>query len=210
MSKENEIIKTIPLSIEGYTMQIEKEFYTYREPNEWAISANLKHIDYPYSILSVGMEYSWPDEYKRPTEAEAQLEIEDYLSKMGTFEEAVDKTVQWWADKSFSTLFNQNNGDNSSAGGLMFALSNLSSMNGQKEATPEKIEVFKKELKAKMMADEKYDLSVDYHGVPALTESCAAAGLSDQCLPIKTHSRIDRFTNVASAAFGYHGKTEYL
>ena len=48
-----------------------------------------------------------------------------------TYEEAVLKSVMWWADKSFRTRMNQNNGDNSHQGGIISVLMNTASMEAQ-------------------------------------------------------------------------------
>lgn len=205
---EDELIKSIPLSVEGFRMDIEKHIYTH--DNSWTMSGTLKHDDYQWSLFTQTMSCSWPDEFDSPNEEQAIQECERYLTNRGTFEEAVDKTVQWWADKSFNTALNQNNGDNSSAGGFLFALMNMSSMNAQSQATPDKIEMFKDSLKKQMLEGEVYQLSVDYHPVKELSIACKESGLSEQALPIKSHSSIDKFTNVPFGSFGYRGDREML
>lgn len=127
-----------------------------------------------------------------------------------TIDEAINKVVNWWADKSFNTPLNQNNGDDSSAGGFGFLLMNMASMNAQKEATPEKIELFKTKLAELLKADTYYlrNLSVDYHGDMPLVEACEFAGLSTNSLPIKSSTWVDLYngTNVVTSALGYYGK----
>lgn len=137
------------------------------------------------------------------------------MEQVQTYEQALDKVINFWAEKSFNTALNQNNGDNSIHGGTMFMLANLISQKGQQEATPHKIEVFKERLKYHILNHKysshfKFMLSVDYDCNMALALACEDAGLSTACVPIKTQTWIDRVTFEASASYQYGGEKQIL
>jgi hypothetical protein len=127
-----------------------------------------------------------------------------------TYTEAVELTVNWWAEKSFETPLNQNNGDNSSNGGMAFMLMNMASMFAQDENTPDKIEKFKTEL-TKLLIDVegqgKYynELSVDYDPNKLLYEACKLSGVSSRCLPCKTFTFINS-ENEVEGRYQYGGE----
>jgi hypothetical protein len=111
-----------------------------------------------------------------------------------TFEQAVEKLVNWWADKSFNTLLNQNNGDESETGGIAFMLMNILSMESQKSVTPQQIELFKQKLAELLLKTEGNYISIgtDYHPDRVLSEACSFAEINTSCIPIKSHSWIER------------------
>lgn len=134
-----------------------------------------------------------------------------------TYEQAVDKVVNWWADKSFGGKLNQNNGDNSEQGGLGFLLMNYVSLKAQDEVTEEKIQKFKSKLTELLLDPDtnkyyKHCIGVDYHPDMPLADACAHAGINTSCLPIKTNTWIQIYdgSNTVLAALGYHGKREEL
>jgi len=133
-----------------------------------------------------------------------------------TFEQAVEKVVNWWAEQSFDGGLNQNNGDNTKQGEFGFLLMNTLSLRGQAEATPEKIQLFKDHLTAELLTTNdrwvKHCLSVDYNADKALLEACNHAGLSTSCLPIKTCTWIDIHsgTNTVTVSLGYQGSREVI
>lgn len=134
-----------------------------------------------------------------------------------TYEQAVEKVVNWWADKSFGGKLNQNNGDNSEQGGLGFLLMNYVSLKAQDEVTEEKIQKFKSKLTELLLnpgIDNYYrhNIGVDYDPDRPLYEACEFAGISTLCLPIKSYTSIEIFdgSNKVTAALGYHGKMEEL
>jgi hypothetical protein len=127
-----------------------------------------------------------------------------------TYKEAVELTVNWWAEKSFETLLNQNNGDNSEAGGIGFILSNMLLMSAREKNTPEKIEKFKNELTNLLLEAEgkgRYnnELDVDYHPNKLLSNACELSGVDAACLPIKTFTYIDK-DNSIKGRYQYGGE----
>jgi len=126
------------------------------------------------------------------------------MEKNQTYEEAVLKTVMWWSDKSFRTPLNQNNGDDSPQGGMMFALMNTVSMNAQQTATVEKQKAFESKLTELLMncAKQERTLDVDYHPCRMLSEAANFAGIDSGCFPCKSYTSIDD-NNKAFAKHGY-------
>lgn len=127
-----------------------------------------------------------------------------------TYKEAVEIMVNWWIEKSFHTLFNQNNGDNSPQGGLGFALMNTLSMKENDKVTPEKIEKFKSKLTELLLLqegkgrwDNQLDVDYDVHGM--LAEACAFSDISEFCIPIKTFTYIDE-DNTINGRYQYGGE----
>lgn len=126
-----------------------------------------------------------------------------------TYAEAVEVCVNWWIEKTFKTPLNQNNGDNSPQGGMVFMLMNMLASNSQKEVTPEKIEAFKTKLTELLMAVEENgnyytELSVDYHPNDMLYEACEFAKVDTACLPVKTFTRINK-SNEIEGRYQYGG-----
>ena len=124
-----------------------------------------------------------------------------------TYEEAVLKTVMWWSEKSFRTLFNQNNGDDSPQGGMAFMLMNMVSSKAQEKVTDEKIKLFEQKLTELLMAEKdnaghRARLDVDYHPNQTLGDACKFAGIDSMCLPCKTYSFIDQ-NNKAIVKYQY-------
>jgi hypothetical protein len=131
------------------------------------------------------------------------------LQQVQTFEEAVLKTVLFWSDKSFRTPLNQNNGDDSLNGGMMFALMNMKSMAAQESVTDDKVEKFEEKLTELLMDsqnDPRYEwtLDVDYDPCQMLSEAADYAGFDSGCFPCKTFTRIEKDHNV-TAKYQYGG-----
>lgn len=127
-----------------------------------------------------------------------------------TFEDAVLKTVTWWSDKSFRTLMNQNNGDNSSSGEMTFLLMNMVASKSQETVTDEKIKVFEEHL-AKYLSDYRNQyptsqiwLDVDYHPCQMLADAAEKAGIESHCFPCKTATRLTS-DNKVFAKYQYGG-----
>lgn len=118
-----------------------------------------------------------------------------------TYEEAVDIMVKWWSEKAFDTLLNQNNGDNSPDGGIVWALMNTVSMQAQNTVTSEKKQKFEKKL-TEILLNKKglgrwhNELDVDYHPNDNLYQACKFAGINTLCLPCKTFTFIDKDNSV--------------
>jgi len=132
--------------------------------------------------------------------------------KNQTFEQAVEKVVNFWAEKSFDTLLNQNNGDESPNGGMAFMLMNLLSSNAQSEITDSQKDVFKSEL-TKILKKNKNErgfyIGCDYHPHEYLAKAAKKANISESVFPCKTGTRIDP-NNVASASYQYRGEWKEL
>jgi len=132
---------------------------------------------------------------------------------MQTYEDAVIKTVLWWSEKSFQTTLNQNNGDDSPTGGLTFALMNTLAMDIQNDTTKAQIKKFEEKLTELLMGVEHEapylkSLEVDYDPCRLLGEAMEHATINLKCLPIKSHTRIDK-NNVVWAKYQYgNGETE--
>ena len=126
-----------------------------------------------------------------------------------TYKEAVKIAVDWWAEKSFDTAVNQNNGDNSPLGGFAFALMNTVSIHAQKEVTPEMVEKFKSRLTETLIAAESENrfstyLDVDYEPNEKLREAAAFSGISTALFPCKTFTKITD-TNEVEGSYQYGG-----
>lgn len=126
-----------------------------------------------------------------------------------TFEQAVDIMINFWVEKSFKTKMNQNNGDNSSGGGLAFILMNKLAMDGQSEITEQQIDKFKTHLKQNLMNNQNkgrwaLELDVDYHPNQLLANSLEYAGISSNVVPCKTFTFIDEKDN-----FSVQGRYQY-
>lgn len=131
------------------------------------------------------------------------------LTQTQTFEEAVLKTVLFWSDKSFRTLMNQNNGDDSPGGATTFMLMNMLAMSAKKSVTDEKIKAFEDKLTELLMAVKdkqsyQWQLDVDYHPCQMLAESAEFAGIDTHCFPCKTFTRIEKDHSVV-AKYQYGG-----
>lgn len=129
---------------------------------------------------------------------------------MKTYQQAVERVVTFWVEKSFNTPFNQNNGDDSEHGGMAFMLMNLVAAQAQTTVSPLKIEAFRKHLTNSLLANEsdlqkRTWLGVDYHPCELLADSAEFAGLNPGCFPCKTITRIDQNNN-ATAKYQYGGQ----
>ena len=126
-----------------------------------------------------------------------------------TFENAVKKVVAFWVEKSFRTLLNQNNGDDSPQGGMTFLLMNMLAMQSKQAITEEQIKLFEEELTKLLMMHEdnphNCELNVDYHPCPLLRYAADHAKIDYSVLPCKTYTTI-RPDFTALGAFQYGGK----
>lgn len=125
-----------------------------------------------------------------------------------TYEEAVLKTVLWWSDKAFRTSLNQNNGDNSSQGGMAFMLMNILAMNVQDKITEEQIKKFEEKLTELLIKNKnnkwERNLNVDYHPCTLLSDAAEYAGINTSCFPCKSSTQIDD-QNKVYAKYQYGG-----
>jgi|JI6StandDraft_1071083.scaffolds.fasta_scaffold01817_24 hypothetical protein len=130
------------------------------------------------------------------------------MNNTQTLEEAALKVAMWWSEKSFHTPLNQNNGDDSATGGMMFPLMNMIAQKAQMEITKEKQKAFEDHLVTLLMNCPEYDrnLDVDYTPCTILTQAADFAGIDTKCFPCKSHTRIDK-NNRAFGKFQY-GKSE--
>lgn len=131
-------------------------------------------------------------------------------TKVRSYAEAVEITVNWWVEKSFKTPLNQNNGDDSDSGGMIFMLMNLASQKSNESATPQKIEKFKSKLTEILLIAEnkrgyEQDCSVDYHPSKPLSDACDYAEINSMALPCKTFTSINSKNQVVGR-FQYAGE----
>lgn len=117
----------------------------------------------------------------------------------------------WWADKMQKPL-NQNNGDDSPAGGLAFLLMNMNAGNAQDSISPKKIQRFQDLLVIALKNPDIYTayLGVDYHPDDVLYMACATADIDPGCLPIKSSTSINMATGIATGRYQYGGKEEII
>lgn len=125
-----------------------------------------------------------------------------------TLDGAINAVCNFWIEKMQKPL-NQNNGDNSSAGGVAFMFMNLIGSRAQEGITPEKIELFRQALTRKILADYTvfpdqswYVCDVDYHPCDKLARACDESGINCGALPCKSHTTIKKDFSVESR-FGY-------
>lgn len=126
-----------------------------------------------------------------------------------TYAEAVEIMVKWWSEKSFATPLNQNNGDNSPAGGLGFILGNMLADKAKEGATPEKIAAFEAALTRELLGREhegiwRKALEVDYHPNDILADAAELSGIDTRCFPIKTYVQINK-NNEIEGKYQYGG-----
>lgn len=126
-----------------------------------------------------------------------------------TYKQAVKITVDWWIEKSFNTPMNQNNGDDSSTGGIAFVLMNELSSDAQSSTNQESIEKFRTKLTELLLAKEGANhfhnqLDVDYHPNGILRLACEYADVNPMLLPIKTFTRIND-ENYVEGRYQYGG-----
>lgn len=124
-----------------------------------------------------------------------------------TYAEAVDITVKWWSNKAFDTPLNQNNGDNSSGGSMVFLLMNLASQTSNNEVTPQKRQKFEDKLKNLLLEGEnkpRYarECDVDYNPNQILQKACDYSEINTMVLPCKTFTVIEKDNTV-------HGRYQY-
>lgn len=127
-----------------------------------------------------------------------------------TYKEAVELTVKWWSEKLFKTALNQNNGDDSSNGGMAFLLMNMVSMNAKNDLTDDKIKRFEEKLTEILLDGEdkgrwKRECNVDYHPNQILADACEFSGINSSCLPCKTFTFINN-DNEIEGRYQYGGE----
>lgn len=114
-----------------------------------------------------------------------------------TYEQAVEKTVNFWAEKSFKTSANQNNGDAMGSG-----LANMLAVKSREQLPEGTEEKFREELTKILLLEKDVDISrrgycdVDYHPCHSLSEACKLSGTSVHILPIKTFTFIETDNSV--------------
>lgn len=125
-----------------------------------------------------------------------------------TKEQAIEKTVDFWVEKSFRTPLNQNNGDDSQNGGMMFMLMNMVSSSAKETISEEKIDKFKSKMSEIMMNADPipHYIDVDYHPCPTLRYAAEYANIDLGCFPCKTYSTINRETFEVKASYQYRGE----
>lgn len=119
-----------------------------------------------------------------------------------TFDQAVEKIVKFWIEKSFRITDNQD----SSNGGLGNVLMNMNSVLSQKSITEEKIKIFESELTrlVKAMQGKYIYIGVDYHPYPILADAATKAQIDTGCFPWKSCTWINK-DNTVDSRFGYEG-----
>ena len=125
-----------------------------------------------------------------------------------SLEDAVLKIVTWWSDKSFRSVLNQNNGDQSSQGGLTNILMNTASMKAQDGISDEKIKKFESKLTELLLSEKNNynrSLSVDYTPCENLFVAAKFAGINPSCFPCKSSTNINS-SNKAFAKYQYGGE----
>ena len=120
-----------------------------------------------------------------------------------TYEEAVEKVVAWWTEKTFHTPNNQDNG----GGPMFFGVMNRLADSFRKQVTPEKIVIFQNKLKELLLSNGHAGvhfiyLGVDYDPCEELYLACQAAEINTKLLPCKSDTRIEK-------DFKVHGKFTY-
>lgn len=117
-------------------------------------------------------------------------------SKEALFEVAAD----WWVDKTFNKLFNQNNGEPDHNLFLNFCASK-----SREGITKEQIDIFRSELIKGLRSDDRgwIFIGVDYHPGQYLAEACEKAKINDICLPCKTDMHIYTDDGYITVSFGY-------
>jgi hypothetical protein len=120
-----------------------------------------------------------------------------------TFETAVEKSVNFWVEKTFNTPNNQNNGDAFQSG-----MANMLADILRKKVKPDMANTFKEKLTKILLTDpdfKKYGmrLTVDYDPGKWLHEACEQFGVNPGLLPIKSATFINRETLEVLAYYGY-------
>lgn len=124
---------------------------------------------------------------------------------MKSIQDAATALSIWWAEKSFKTPFNKDNGDSNP---LLFMLASMNTTNAQANVSDEKIKVFEDTL-AKHIIEyrEKYPASrvslyCDYNPDHFLSLAAQQAELDNDAFPWKTGSYITPQNDVF-VSFGY-------
>lgn len=131
---------------------------------------------------------------------------------MNKIEDAALALSMWWAEKSFRTPLNKDNGDSNP---LLFLLATMSTKNAQESVTEEKIKVFESALSKHIIEyREQYPYSnvrihTDYNPDHYLSLAAEKAGLDDSAFPWKTSTYINE-KNEVFVAFGYGKPYEKL
>jgi len=124
------------------------------------------------------------------------------MKRSRSFEDAVEICVDWWAEKAFHTPMNQNFGDETAGGGLVFLQMNISAMEAQRTITPNQEQVFKEKLFVLLLTTGKRKLQVDYQPDKLLKEACDVAEISSVCMPCKSMTYITE-DNYVNTQFGF-------
>ena len=117
-----------------------------------------------------------------------------------TKEELLEVAADWWIDKTFNKLLNQDNGEESH-----FPLLNLISVKSKKGVTKEQVETFRSEfIKSVTTTDSRQIyVGVDYGPSEHLAVACEKAKINELCLPCKTTMNIHVEEGYLSVSFGY-------
>jgi len=117
-------------------------------------------------------------------------------------QDAIKKTVDYWASVAFSDKQNWNNGSpEEGGGGMMAILSNMNALGARSKVTDGQREKFKKVLAEKLEAADCKSLHVDYHPDEMLAAAADEVGIPHSCFPCKTTTQIRN--GVAYGKCGY-------
>ena len=115
--------------------------------------------------------------------------------------ELFEVAADWWIDKTFGKVLNQNNGEESH-----FALLNFAALKGKEGVTEKQVKKFRETLIRSLKKEDDHNdfyLGVDYHPGRYLDEACKESGISEICLPCKTNMNIYTKEGYISVSFGY-------
>ena len=117
-----------------------------------------------------------------------------------TADELFEVAADWWIDKTFNKLFNQNNGEPDHN-----LLLNFCALESKKDITKEQIDIFRSELIKGLKSDDRrwIFIGVDYHPGQYLAEACEKAKINDICLPCKSDMHIYTDEGYITVSFGY-------
>jgi hypothetical protein len=125
---------------------------------------------------------------------------------MDNWNTAVYKVTAFWAEKSFNTPCNQDNGDDSEQCRMAMDLANMLSASAASGVTDGQVAKFKDALAVllEQYRDQGGLVEVDYHPCPMLEQAAGLAGIEDTaCFPIKS------FTNIQYKDGGYEVTARY-
>lgn len=130
---------------------------------------------------------------------------------MKTYENACKAVAEWWAEKTFYTPNNQDNGVLDPAPNLLMEMAASQRRAGWKEP---QIAMFTSALYAILLRYKDKppytrDLFVDYNPCQELEEAAQLAGMKSAPFPIKSGTKIGA-DNIPVGVFGYRGKFEEI